>query len=134
MLPTRLCRHAHTCGLTYCTVGMPAARKSRARPKLNSGASMPTNTSGRRGRIASMRARSRSKRGRSPQNLEQTHDRERLGRLPAFTARGQHFRSRHAEELCIRREPLQRLDQCRAERITGRFAGHQAHAQGARIA
>src|SRR5882757_2054104 len=66
MVCTRFWRQAHTWGLTYCTVGMPARRRSRASRRLNSGASMPTNTSG----FASMnerrtRARNRNKRGRS---------------------------------------------------------------------
>ena len=49
MVRTRPGRHAHTCGLTYCTVRMPAAFSRRARRRLNSGESMPMNTSGSRG-------------------------------------------------------------------------------------
>ena len=65
MLPTRPCRHAHTCGLTYCTVRTPARFSPLASDRLNSGASMPTKTSGRasRNRRATA-ARNRSRRGR----------------------------------------------------------------------
>src|SRR5882672_10971599 len=66
MLRARLCRQAQTWGLTYWTVLIPAERRSRARRRLNSGASIPTNTSGLAARNeARMRARRRSRRGRS---------------------------------------------------------------------
>ncbi len=58
------------------------------------------------------------------QNLEQPHDRERFGRLPRLAARGLHFRTGDAEELCLRRKPLERRDQRRAQRIARRFARH----------
>src|SRR6266851_4298295 len=65
MLRALLCRQAQTWGLTYCTVGIPAVRRSRARRRLNSGASIPTNTSGLAARNkARIRARRRSRRGR----------------------------------------------------------------------
>jgi len=41
MLRARLCRQAQTWGLTYWTVLIPAERRSRARRRLNSGASIP---------------------------------------------------------------------------------------------
>src|SRR5580692_5791146 len=65
MLRARPCRQAQTWGLTYCTVGMPAACSRRASRRLVSGASMPMNTSGRAARNSlPMRASNRSNRGR----------------------------------------------------------------------
>src|SRR5580692_2225859 len=60
MRSTRLCRQAHTCGLTYWTVGIPASWRLRARRRFVSGASIPTNTSGR----ASMKARRKRRNSR----------------------------------------------------------------------
>ena len=66
MLRARPCRHAHTCGLTYCTVGIPAACRLRANLKFVSGASIPTKTSGRAApNMRRMRASSLPSRGRS---------------------------------------------------------------------
>ena len=42
----RFSRHAHTEGLTYCTVLIPASFNGFSTRKLKSGASMPINTSG----------------------------------------------------------------------------------------
>src|SRR5256885_540141 len=43
---TRSARQAQIEGQTKCTVLMPAARRSASRPRLKSGASMPTKTAG----------------------------------------------------------------------------------------
>src|SRR3970040_865761 len=64
MRATRDWRQAHTCGLTYCTVGMPALLRAAATGRLKSGESMPTKTCGRRCSMRAMRLRrSLSKRG-----------------------------------------------------------------------
>src|SRR5882762_4902507 len=100
MLRARLCRQAQTWGLTYWTVLIPAERRSRARRRLNSGASIPTNTSGLAARNeARMRARRRSRRGRSR------------------TISNKPITAGDSEELGVRRKTAQRVDQIGAQRI-----------------
>ena len=135
MLCTRPCRHAHTCGLTYCTVGMPAARNRRANPRLNSGASMPTKTSGfaRRNRRR-IRARSVSRRGRSrrisnsPMTASDSDGSQSLatGRL--------HFGPATPKNRAPGASRSQRLDERRTERVARRLARHQTHPQRRRHA
>ncbi len=65
MRTTRPGRQAQTCGLTYCTVRMPAACSAGAKFRLNSGASTPMNRSGRAAIMRDRaRRRSASSRGR----------------------------------------------------------------------
>jgi len=93
MVRTLPCRHAHTCGLTYCTVGMPCALSRAATRRLNSGESMPTKTSGRAASNRATRSRrSRSRRGRcftiSARPITASSSDDTQASQPASTMRG----------------------------------------------
>ena len=59
------------------------------------------------------------------QHLEEAHDGDLLGAIPRLAAGRDHLRPRHADELCVWRLRLERLDEPRAERIARRLARHQ---------
>ena len=55
--------------------------------------------------------------GQIAQHVEQTHDRQGFGRLPALASRGLHFGSGHTEKFGVRRAPAQGMNQVGTQRI-----------------
>ncbi len=79
---------------------MPALRSRRARPRLNSGASMPTKTSSARVEECCAQPRAQAQQARQmAQRLDQAHHRELLERAERLASRREHARTRDADEL-----------------------------------
>ena len=132
-MATRDWRHAQTCGLTYCTVLMPARFSAAAAGLLKSCASMPMNASTPPRSMRAMSSRRNARmRAQVRQHLEEAHDGDLFGAIPRLAAGRDHLRPGHADELGVGDLRAQRLDEPRPERIARRLSRHQRKPQRSR--
>ncbi len=116
-------RHAHTDGLTKCTVRTPRRLSRRSRPRLKSGASTPMKTGTRAARNRrAMSRRSEINPGRcATTSVEAAHG-QALQRRPGFAAGRLHPRTGNAGEADRRIVAADCVDERSAQRVAGRFA------------
>jgi len=129
-----LCRHAHTCGLTYCTVGdsggVKAPRQSQVGVRrIDSHEDIRPSTDERSPQPAEQSQQARQ----VPQNLE-----EAITASDSDGSQTSHPAARilgpaTPKNSAFRREVPQCVDQARRERVARRFSRHQTHPQPASV-
>ena len=92
---TRPCRHAHTCGLTYCTVRMPAALSPLREAQVElRGVDADEHVRARRQEARAQRRAQPQQARQVREHLREPHDRELIGGAQRLAACGQHLRTR----------------------------------------
>ena len=96
---------------------------------LKSGASMPTNTSGRSSPKRRVRSADLQQAWQALKHFHHAHDRQLFHFVPGFAPFGLHQRAGDANETRVGDLRLERADQTGAENVTGGFSGDQSDSQ-----